>query len=81
MVPQPRRLERDDPGQSAAELPWWRQLRAWSAELRFEDGPTESILDRGLLPPLPLGVGMYGSAAELCTTSRFAEPEVEGIGG
>jgi hypothetical protein len=60
------------------EPPWWTPRCPWPPSVRFEDGPTEGVIDRTMpLPELP--VGTYVSAGGLCLEARFAEPEVEGV--
>jgi len=78
-------LDRDDVGQAAPEEPWWTPLREWPPGVHFSDvSAVERAFERladGGMPSRPIAAGVYGSSARQCITSRFAEPEIEGISG
>jgi hypothetical protein len=73
--PQPHQLARDDPGcRPRWENREWRLLHPWPANMRFEDGRTERVIDRA---PLPFAAYPgYGNSALMAIESEFAENEL-----
>jgi hypothetical protein len=71
-MPRPARLDPDDLDDAALYgRPWWQLKGAWPESVRFEDGPTERVLDQRMPFPEPT----YTSSAGLCVDGRFAESE------
>jgi hypothetical protein len=50
---------------------WFTPKHPWPADLRFQDCPTERVLDQQM-PPRPAQVGDYGSTGRQCLDSPFA---------
>jgi hypothetical protein len=50
---------------------WFLPKRPWPPGMKFEDGPTERILDRQM-PARPAQPGDYGSTGLQCLGSPFA---------
>jgi hypothetical protein len=56
-------LNPDDRGEADGKsFHWWKPKRAWPTGMKFEDGPTERVLDK----QMPLPPPVYTSSAGLC---------------
>jgi hypothetical protein len=62
-------LNPDDRGETDGKIfhHWWKPKHEWPDGMRFEDGPTERVLDK----QMPLPPPVYTSSAGLCVESQF----------